>query len=98
MSHAKFLSDRKFLRTLDDQYRRRQVVDQCSFWKERSPMYKYRTCNQNRLLYTLHREKNRQTNAKQKYFLGCKNIGITNVFFYNMKDQFYFNWYNKKSH
>jgi len=25
-----YLIDRKFLRTLDDQYRRRQVVDQCS--------------------------------------------------------------------
>ena len=24
-----------FLRTFDDQYRRRQVVDKCSLWKER---------------------------------------------------------------
>ena len=30
-----------FLRTFDDQYRRRQVVDQCSLWKERPLVEKY---------------------------------------------------------
>ena len=36
MSRAKFLSDRQiFLRTLEDQYRNRQVVDQCSLWNGR---------------------------------------------------------------
>ena len=30
-----------FLRTFHDQYRRRQIVDQCSLWKER-PMYAVR--------------------------------------------------------
>ena len=36
MSRAKFLSDKQiFLRTFHDQNRRRQVVDQCSLWKER---------------------------------------------------------------
>ena len=31
-----YLIDRSFLRTLDNQYRRRQIVDQFSLWKERS--------------------------------------------------------------
>ena len=33
MAHAKFLDI--FLRTFHDQYRRRQVVEQCILWKER---------------------------------------------------------------
>ena len=32
-----------FLRTFRDQYRKRQVVDQCSLWKER-PQWPEMTC------------------------------------------------------
>ena len=34
-----------FLRTFHDQYRRRQVVDQCSLWKERPQFTMYMNSN-----------------------------------------------------
>ena len=34
-----YLNGNRFLRTFDDQYRRRQVIDQCSLWKKRALFY-----------------------------------------------------------
>ena len=46
-------------------------------------------CHQNRLLYTLNNETNRLNNENKYFFLGCENIGNTNVFFYNIKNRFF---------